>query len=40
MKEILEGNADPRDYPAKLVRSADTVWMVDRAAASLLRREH
>lgn len=40
LKEILEGDADPRDYPAKLVRSADTVWMVDQAAASLLTREH
>ena len=37
LKEILEGNADPRDYPAKLVRPAGGVtWMVDRAAARLL----
>ena len=37
MKGILEGDADPREYPAKLVRSASgPVWMVDRAAASSL----
>ena len=38
LKEILEGDADPRDYPAKLIRPAgDPTWMVDRAAARLLR---
>ena len=38
LKEILEGDADPRDYPAKLIRPAgDPLWMVDRAAAGLLR---
>lgn len=37
LREILEGDADPRDYPAKLVRpQAGPTWMVDRAAASLL----
>ena len=38
LKEILEGDADPRAYPAKFVRpeSGDLVWMVDRAAARLL----
>lgn len=37
LKEILEGAADPREYPAKLVRpSGDPIWMVDRAAARLL----
>jgi 6-phosphogluconolactonase len=38
LKEILEGEADPRAYPAKLVRpeSGDLTWMVDRAAASLM----
>ncbi|QIN80544.1 6-phosphogluconolactonase [Rubrobacter marinus] len=37
LREILEGDADPRDYPAKLVRPASgPVWMVDRAAAGLL----
>ncbi len=40
LKEILEGGADPHDYPAKLVQPAgDVAWMVDRAAAALLRRE-
>ncbi len=33
LKEILEGDADPRDYPAKLVQpSSGPVWMLDRAA--------
>lgn len=40
LKEILEGDADPREYPAKLVRSASgpAVWMVDRAAAGSLEK--
>ena len=38
LKEILEGDADPREYPAKLVQPpGGPTWMVDRAAASLLR---
>lgn len=38
VKEILEGNAVPRAYPAKYVdpQSGDLTWMVDRAAARLL----
>ncbi len=37
LREILEGDADPRDYPAKLVHPADEPdWFVDRAAAKLL----
>jgi 6-phosphogluconolactonase len=38
LKEVLEGDADPRAYPAKLVRpeSGDLTWMVDRAAARSL----
>jgi 6-phosphogluconolactonase len=38
LREILEGDADPRAYPAKFVRpeGGDLTWMVDRAAASLL----
>jgi len=37
LKEILEGDADSRDYPAKLVRpSSGPVWMLDQAAARLL----
>ena len=37
LKEILEGDADPRAYPAKLVRpEGGPTWMVDRAAAGLL----
>jgi 6-phosphogluconolactonase len=39
LKEVLEGDADPRAYPAKHVRpeSGDLTWMVDRAAARLLK---
>jgi 6-phosphogluconolactonase len=39
LKEVLEGDADPRAYPAKLVRpeSRDLTLMVDRAAAGLLK---
>lgn len=34
LAEILEGDADPRVYPAKLVRPpGGPTWMVDRAAA-------
>jgi 6-phosphogluconolactonase len=35
--EILEGNPDPREYPASLIQPhAGPVWMLDRAAASEL----
>jgi 6-phosphogluconolactonase len=39
LKEVLEGDADPRAYPAKLVspESGDLTWMVDRAAAGSLK---
>lgn len=37
LEEILEGAADPYDYPAKLVRpSSGPVWLLDQAAARLL----
>lgn len=37
LKEILEGDADPRGYPAKLVQPVGgPTWMVDRAAAGAL----
>ncbi len=37
LKEILEGDADPREYPAKLVRlPGGPGWMVDRAASGML----
>ena len=37
LQEILEGGADPRRYPAKLVRPpGGPTWMVDRAAARCL----
>jgi 6-phosphogluconolactonase len=38
LKEILEGDADPRAYPARLIRPrGELVWMVDVASASRLR---
>jgi 6-phosphogluconolactonase len=38
LKQILEGDADPQQYPAKLVRPAGgPVWMVDLAAAKFLQ---
>jgi 6-phosphogluconolactonase len=40
LKQILEGDADPRAYPAKFIRaeSGDLTWMVDRAAAGALEK--
>jgi len=38
LQEILEGDADPSAYPAKLVRTpGGPTWMVDRAAARRLQ---
>ena len=37
LREILEGDADPHDYPAKLIHPPDGPdWFVDRAAAKPL----
>jgi 6-phosphogluconolactonase len=37
LREVLEGDADPRAYPAKLVQPpGGQEWMVDQSAASLL----
>jgi 6-phosphogluconolactonase len=37
LAEILEGDADPRDYPAKLIKPIDGPdWMIDQAASRLL----
>jgi len=37
LKETLEGDADPRAYPAKLVQPpGGPQWLLDRSAASLL----
>jgi 6-phosphogluconolactonase len=38
LREILEGGADPRQYPARLVQpeDGDLAWMLDRTAANLL----
>jgi 6-phosphogluconolactonase len=37
LREILEGDADPRAYPANLIQPpGGPEWMLDRTAASLL----
>lgn len=37
LREILEGDADPREYPSRLVRpESGALWILDRAAASML----
>jgi 6-phosphogluconolactonase len=37
VREVLEGDADPRAYPAKLIQTpGGPEWMLDRSAASLL----
>jgi 6-phosphogluconolactonase len=37
LAEILEGDADPRAYPAKLIQPpGGPEWMLDHSAASLL----
>ena len=40
LKEILEGDADPREYPAMFIRpeNGDLTWMVDRTAAEQLSK--
>ena len=40
LKEILEGDADPHECPAKFIRpeDGDLTWMADRAASSLVNR--
>jgi 6-phosphogluconolactonase len=39
LKEVLEGDADPRAYPAQFIRpDGELAWMVDRAAATLIRK--
>jgi 6-phosphogluconolactonase len=40
LREVLEDDADPRAYPAKFIRpeGGDLTWMVDRAAAKLLKK--
>lgn len=37
LKEVLEGDADPREYPSRLIRPVgELTWMVDELAAKLL----
>ncbi|CAN5623026.1 6-phosphogluconolactonase [soil metagenome] len=39
LKEVLEGEAAPQDYPSKFVQPAgDLNWMVDQEAAKMLER--
>ncbi len=40
LKEVLEGDADPRGYPAKFIRpeGEELAWRVDRAAAEQLSK--
>ena len=39
LKEVLEGEVDPHDYPSKLVQPAGKLnWMVDQGAAKMLER--
>ena len=39
LKAVLEGEADPRAYPARFIRPVgELAWMVDRAAARLIRK--
>ena len=39
VKEVLEGDADPHDYPSKLVQPAGELnWMVDEEAAGMLNQ--
>jgi 6-phosphogluconolactonase len=39
VREVLEGDADPRAYPAKLIQPpGGPKWMLDRSAASLLSK--
>ena len=40
LREIVEGDADPRAYPAKIFRpeGRDLIWIVDRAAAKRLSK--
>ena len=41
LREVLEGDADPHQLPARLIRPEDgeLLWLVDRKAGSLLRHE-
>jgi len=41
LREVLEGTPDPHRIPARLISPADgkLLWLVDRAAARLLRHE-
>lgn len=36
LREVLEGTADPVQYPAKMIQPQTALWMVDEQAAALL----
>jgi 6-phosphogluconolactonase len=36
LREVLQGDRDPRRLPAQLARTGDATWIVDVAAASAL----
>ncbi len=40
LREVVEGSADPRVLPARLIRpvNGELFWLVDRSAARLLRK--
>ena len=39
VKEVLEGDADPHDYPSKSVQPVGELnWMVDEEAAGMLNQ--
>lgn len=42
LAQVLKGDADPHEYPAKFVRpeAGEPVWMVDREAVSLLSQQN
>jgi 6-phosphogluconolactonase len=41
VQAVLEGEYNPDEYPAQIVRppSGEVVWMLDEAAASKLKRQ-
>ena len=36
LAQVLHGPSNPTKYPSQLIRGADVVWCVDRAAAAKL----
>jgi len=42
LQEVLEGEYNPDEYPAQLLREArgEVIWFVDRPAASQLKNKY